>query len=180
VGSLSRTPEGAIVYDPDKCIGCRYCMLACPFHIPRYQWSATVPFVKKCTLCIERLRMGGVPACVEACSQQALEFGKREDILALARRRIDRDPLKYLPHIWGAHEFGGTSFLYVSDVDLSAVGWPRRDTQPIPEITEPLISKTPQIGVGVLASLFGLNWIIQRRRRLMATGSDREEVGDEQ
>jgi len=175
VGGLTKTPEGAVVYDPDKCIGCRYCMLACPFHIPRYQWSQTTPFVQKCNLCFSRLQQGKSPACVEACTRQALIFGEREETLELARTRIRRDPLRYSQHIWGEHEFGGTSLLYISDVDLNALGWPRHSLPPIPEITEPLISKTPHIGVAVLASLFGLNWILERRNRLMNEKYDREE-----
>ncbi len=175
VGGLTQTPEGAVIYDPDKCIGCRYCMLACPFHIPRYEWSARTPFVKKCTMCFARLEEGKIPACVEACPNQALEFGEREELLKLAHNRIGNESEKYLPHTWGEHEFGGTSVLYVSDVDLTALGWPEHDTVPIPAITEPLISKTPHIGIAVLASLCGLNWIIARRTRLMAVESNQEE-----
>ena len=67
VGGITKTDAGPVVYDPDKCIGCRYCMLACPFHVPRYEWSKTTPFMRKCHLCFERADAGGVPACVEAC-----------------------------------------------------------------------------------------------------------------
>jgi formate dehydrogenase iron-sulfur subunit len=174
VGGLTLTEEGAVIYDPNKCIGCRYCMLACPFHIPRYEWSETVPFVKKCTLCFTRLKEGEIPACVEACPNQALQFGKREELLELAHNRTESEPSKYLPHIWGEHEFGGTSVLYLSDVDLDALGWPRQGEVPIPEITEPLISKTPHIGISVLASLCGLNWIIKRRTLLMGSTGEEE------
>ena len=72
VGAIRKTPEGPVVYDPDMCIGCRYCMLACPFHVPRYEWQETTPFVKKCSMCFDRLRDGGQPACVEACPEQAI------------------------------------------------------------------------------------------------------------
>ena len=167
VGSLTKTPEGAVVYDPAKCIGCRYCMLACPFHIPRYQWESITPFVMKCDLCIDRLREGKVPACVEACPHGALSFGERQAILDLAHLQVTQTDCNYLPRIWGEEEYGGTSVLYLSDVDLDCMGWPADESVPIPEITEPLITRTPHIGLGVLAGLFGLKWIIDRRTLLM-------------
>ena len=77
-GGLTKTPDGPVVYDADKCIGCRYCMLACPFHIPRYEWEEAVPFVRKCDMCFERQEDGLVPACVEACPNEALQFGERD------------------------------------------------------------------------------------------------------
>jgi hypothetical protein len=150
-------------------------MLACPFHIPRYEWAATAPFVKKCDMCLPRVKRGDIPACVEACPNQALEFGRRGELLELARTRIKSAPSKYISHIWGEHEFGGTSVLYLSDVNLETLGWPEPGAIPIPEITEPLISKTPHIGITVLASLCGLNWIIRRRTQLMAGTGDKEK-----
>lgn len=174
VGGLSQSREGAIVYDPEKCIGCRYCMLACPFHVPRYQWSRTHPLVKKCDLCIPRIRAGLQPACVEACPNHALEFGDRAELLREAHRRISDSPDRYLPRVWGETEFGGTSILYISDSDLAPVGWPSPDTPAIPSLTEPLISKTPHIGLGVLGGVFALSWVIERRQRLM--GMNPEDV----
>lgn len=172
VGGLSRSEEGAVLYDPDKCIGCRYCMLACPFHIPRYEWTQAYPIVRKCDFCIPRVRAGLQPACVEACPNQALTFGDREDLLVEAHRRIEDRNHHYLPRVWGEEELGGTSILYVSDVDLSALGWPSPQTVPIPSLTEPLISKTPYIGAAVLTGIYALNWIIERRNRLMGSNAD--------
>jgi len=178
VGSLTKTPEGPVVYDPEKCIGCRYCMLACPFHIPRYEWDETVPFVKKCTLCFQRLQEGRVPACVEACPAEALKFGERDRLLREAHALLARQPSRYLPRVWGEREFGGTSVLYVSDVDLEIMGWPEADAEPIPALTEPLISKTPAIGLGVMGSILGLNWVIRRRMRLAAEAAGEDGTGD--
>jgi formate dehydrogenase iron-sulfur subunit len=166
VGGITKTPEGPVIYDPDKCIGCRYCMLACPFHVPRYEWEKTVPFMKKCAMCHERLEAGKRPACVEACPQKALAFGERETLLAEARARIRARPDRFIPHVFGEEEFGGTSVLYISDVDLSAIGWPDGPADPIPSLTKPLISKTPFIGLGVAACLLGINWIVQRRMKI--------------
>ena len=88
VGGLTKTAEGPVVYDPDKCIGCRYCMLACPFHVPRYEWDSTAPLMRKCSMCFERLLEGGQPACVEACPNDAMLFGEREDLLRRAHAMI--------------------------------------------------------------------------------------------
>lgn len=172
VGGLTKTPEGPVVYDPEKCIGCRYCMLACPFHIPRYEWSETTPYVKKCAMCFQRLDRGLAPACVEACPHEALRFGDRNVLLDEAHALICSDRDGYLPRVWGEHEFGGTSILYLSDVDLTVMGWPTPGADPIPSLTEPLIAKTPAIGLSVFGSLLGINWVIRRRMRLAKEGAD--------
>jgi formate dehydrogenase iron-sulfur subunit len=157
VGGLTKTPEGPVVYDPDKCIGCRYCMLACPFHVPRYEWAETNPFMVKCEMCFDRWQRGLQPACVEACPNDALMFGDRDTLLAEAHDRITARPDAYVQRVWGEHEFGGTSIL---------------------SLTEPLITKTPLIGLGVACSLLGINWLIGRRMKLAAEAV--EEIAHEQ
>ena len=175
VGGLTKSKEGPVVYDATKCIGCRYCMLACPFHIPRYEWDKTLPLVRKCDMCIDRLRQGQQPACVEACPNNALLFGERNQILREAHNRISGSPDRYLDHIWGENEFGGTSVLYLSDVDLSELGWSETALAGIPSLTNPLIAKTPFIGLGVAATLLSTNWIIRRRMRLAAEQSNQHD-----
>jgi len=167
VGALRKTPAGPVIYDPDKCIGCRYCMLACPLAIPRYQWERTLPFVRKCTMCAERIAGGRLPACVEACPHDAMLFGDRDALLAEARRRIRSQPDRYLPHIYGQDELGGTCVLYISHVPLDVLGWPAAiGERPLPAYTWPVISKTPVIAVTVAASLSAITWIIRRRMRI--------------
>ncbi|MFP4527180.1 MAG: 4Fe-4S dicluster domain-containing protein [Candidatus Kapaibacterium sp.] len=166
VGGITKTKEGPVVYDADKCIGCRYCMISRPFHIPRYEWNETTPFMKKCRMCHDRLVGGQLPACVAACPRGAIEFGKRSEMLARAHSIIDANKSKYINRVWGENEFGGTSVIYISDTDLAAIGWPKQNTESIPEITDPIIEKTPYIGGGVMLSMLGLNWIIGRRRRI--------------
>ncbi|MGD2070364.1 MAG: 4Fe-4S dicluster domain-containing protein [Gemmatimonadota bacterium] len=173
VGGITKTPEGPVVYDPDKCIGCRYCMLACPFHVPRYEWRETSPFMRKCAMCFERQEAGRPPACVEACPHDALRFGDRDRLLAEARALLSSRGGRYLPRIWGEHEYGGTSVLYISDVDLGSLGWPAPDVESIPSLTEPLIATTPFVGLGVMGTLLGIHWVIRRRMRLAA-----EAAGD--
>jgi formate dehydrogenase iron-sulfur subunit len=177
VGCITNTPEGPVVYDRERCIGCRYCMLACPFHIPRYEWDQPIPYMKKCTMCAERLAHGFEPACVEACPHEALRFGERDKLLKEAHARIASGRGAYLPRVWGEHEFGGTSVLYVSDVDLAALGWPDGRTVPIPALTGPLIAKTPFIGLGVAGSLLGISWVIRRRMKIAAEAAPENAAG---
>lgn len=190
VGGLTKTPEGPVLYDPEKCIGCRYCMLACPYHVPRYEWDRQLPFVVKCDMCWERLGQGRVPACVEACPHEALRFGDRRELVAAAHDLIAREPRRYLPRVWGEHECGGTSVLYLSDVDLGVLDFPDAGAPPIPALTDPMIEKTPFVGAGVAVGLWALGAIIARRNAVMAaegrvTGPDgivrrRDEAGEEE
>jgi formate dehydrogenase iron-sulfur subunit len=170
VGGITKTAEGPVIYDRQKCIGCRYCMLACPHHIPRYEWDNTIPYMKKCDMCWQRLQQGKQPACVEACPYDALKFGDRQDLLREAHRRISAQDRPYLPRVYGENEWGGTSVLYVSDVDLSALDWPAQTAPPISELTDPLIEKTPFVGVGVAFGLWALGAIIARRNEVTAAG----------
>jgi formate dehydrogenase iron-sulfur subunit len=163
VGGITKSKEGPVIYDPDKCIGCRYCMLACPFHIPRYEWNETKPFMKKCNMCFDIIKENKQPACVQACPQKAIIFGNRNSIIKYARSIINNNPGNYINDIWGQKEYGGTSVLYISDIDLAKIGWPSKTVTPIPRLTEPLIEKTPSIGLTVGGFLVGLNWIIKRR-----------------
>ena len=140
VGAFRKEPNGAVTYDAWKCIGCRYCMAACPFQVPGYEYhNAFTPQVRKCTFCFkERLLPGNVPACIQACPTQVMTFGKRSDMIALARERIREFPLRYLPHLYGEHEVGGTSWLYLSSVPFQAIGLPRLGYVAIPQYTEPI------------------------------------------
>jgi len=137
VTAFDKREDGVVAYDPWRCMGCRYCMVACPFQIPTYEWdNATKPQVRKCTFCLDLLDADKVPACVDICPMEALTFGKRDQLLALAHRRIARHPEKYIDHVYGEHEVGGTSWLYLSSVPFTEIGLPELDTDPIPCVTE--------------------------------------------
>lgn len=125
VNAYTKTPEGAVVYNFDVCIGCRTCMIACPFYIPTFKYSSAFqPRIEKCIFCYDtRLKFGKQPACVEACPQEALVFGRRNDLIKKARRRIQEHPGLYIDHIYGEFEAGGTSWLYISDVPFEEVGF---------------------------------------------------------
>lgn len=184
VGALQKTPEGPVVYDKSVCMGCRYCMLSCPFGIPRYEWSSANPSVRKCILCYPHLAAGRIdkPACVTACPKEATIFGPRDQMLAEARRRLAAEPHKYLPHIWGEHEVGGTSVLLISDISLDFLGWQPTSTlgtEPLPEKTWAALQHVPFefAGMGVLMS--GIYWIIERRRRLAAEQAEGSTPGQD-
>jgi formate dehydrogenase iron-sulfur subunit len=175
VGAMYKTPEGPVLYDSSRCMGCRYCMMACPFGIPRYQWDTPIPLVRKCIFCYPLIQLGKPPACVQACPAEVLAFGERDQMLALARQRQASRPGKYLAKIYGEHDAGGTSVLYLTDVPLDCLdlfGDPGE--QPRPELTWDWIRKVPVVGLGMgLAT--GLLWIIERR---MAAEKARQERGD--
>jgi formate dehydrogenase iron-sulfur subunit len=174
VGAMQKTPEGPVIYARDKCMGCRYCMLACPAGIPRYEWEKTLPYVVKCDLCYPRVRQGLEPACVSACPHGALEFAERGVLLGRAHQRLARGGARYLQHIYGEREFGGTSVLYLANQPLSVLGWSGRlGEQTLASFTWPLISKTPWMALGVSSLLVGTHFIIQRRMRIQAENEPR-------
>ena len=176
VGAMQKTPEGPVIYDADKCIGCRYCLLACPYGIPRYDWDTAVPVVHKCTMCYHRLQEGGIPACVEACPQQATMFGSREDLLSEARRRMADNPGRYTSRIYGEHEVGGTSVLYITDTSLAFLAYkPDLGNQPLPALTWQSLKKVPPVVLGVGALMGAVYWTVNRRMRL-ALEKSYEEV----
>jgi formate dehydrogenase iron-sulfur subunit len=167
VGALSKTDTGAVVYDGAKCLGCRYCMMSCPYGIPRYDWDQTIPYVRKCILCYDRVKTGRQPACTEACPTQATIFGDRDELIAIAKSRIRENPGSYADKVWGEHEIGGTSVIYISDTDLSFLtrGQPF-GSKPVPERTTIAMNSVPFVFVGVAAAMSGVNWIIGRRMKL--------------
>lgn len=124
VAALEKTPEGPVVYNPDRCIGCRYCMVACPFEVPKYEYEKAVPYVRKCSFCFSRVRQGQLPACASACPMKALTFGKRGELLEIAKTRIYQNPDRYVHHIYGEHEAGGTGVMYLSAVPFEQLGFP--------------------------------------------------------
>jgi len=172
VGAFRKTAEGPVVYDSWKCMGCRYCMMACPFGVPTYEWQNAIPFVRKCTFCFDRITDDGslplterVPACVKACPANALMFGRRVDLLAEARRRIAANPGKYIDHIYGEHEAGGTSWLYISSVPFDKLGFPMNvGVRPYPEYTDAALGSVPLIIVFGGTILAGLCLLFRGKR----------------
>jgi len=177
VGAFRKTASGPVIYDADKCIGCRYCMVACPFGIPRYEWKAVSPKVKKCTMCAPRQAKGEQPACTEACPVQASIFGEREELLREAENRLRQNPGGYVQHIYGKEEAGGTSVLYLSAVPFETLGLPSNvPREPLPLYTFRVLSKIPRLVTlgGVL--LGGIWWITSRREEVAKAEQQSEET----
>jgi len=167
VGALRKTAAGPVTYDESRCIGCRYCLLACPFGVPRYEWNARWPKVTKCNLCADRLAAGKQPACAEACPTGATLFGDRDELIAEARRRIAENPGAYVNRVYGLEEVGGTSVLFLSTVPFEQLGM-RTDLlrEPLPLLTYRVLSKIPHfVGLGGVL-LGGIWWITHRREEV--------------
>jgi Fe-S-cluster-containing dehydrogenase component len=136
-GALTKKDNGSVHYDVDRCIGCRYCLVACPFEIPAYDYhDPLTPQVRKCTFCFDRLAQGQMPGCASICPTEAITFGKRSTLLELAKTRIANDPGRYKDHVYGEHEAGGTCWLYVTGEPLDKLGFLEVPDEPLPKRTE--------------------------------------------
>lgn len=164
VGALHQTESGPVVYDASRCLGCRYCIQACPFNVPRYEWNKPVPGVAKCDMCVDRLARGEVTACAEACPTEATVFGTRDELLAEAHRRINEDPGAYYPRVFGEEELGGTSILVLSPVPFDELDFPKAlPHEPLSTRTWASLSHVPDVITVGSAALLAIWWITKRR-----------------
>jgi len=169
VKAFAKQPSGAVSYDASLCVGCRYCMIACPFNIPTYEYDkALTPRVMKCTLCQPRIEQGKLPGCVQICPAEALSFGTRAELIRQARERIMRYPDRYVDHIYGEHEMGGASWLYVAGVPFDQLGM-RQDlgNRPAADLTSGPLSTVPLV-VGLWPILLTGIYAISRRKDKLA------------
>ncbi len=170
VNAYTKTPEGAVVYNADVCVGCRTCMIACPFSIPAFRYdSAFSPRIMKCIFCYDtRLSKGRPPACVEACPMEALTFGNRQELLSIARKRMRREPQRYVDYIYGEHEAGGTSWLYISPVPFEKAGFDMQvPKQPILNFVKDFLAMVPMV-LTIWPGLFAGIFLLCRRRGSVA------------
>jgi Fe-S-cluster-containing dehydrogenase component len=167
LGSLQKREYGIVTWDPDRCVGCRYCQVACPFNVPKFEWDSATPEIVKCELCSHRLAEGRTPACAEVCPRSAVVFGSRESLLAEAHARIEAEPDRYEPKVYGETDGGGTQVLYLSaaGIPFTALGLPElgeRSVAHLPETLQHTIYKgfaAPVVVYGVLGA------IVWRHRR---------------
>ncbi len=173
--AMHKTEQGPVVWTEDKCMGCRFCMLSCPFDIPKFEYNSAVPKIQKCTMCWDRLQAGEQPACVEECPEEAIIFGKRSDLLDEAKTRIYNNPDEYVHHIYGEHEAGGTGYLYLSAVPFEQLGF-RTDlgTTPYPEYTKDFLYAVPVILTLWPPMLLALNKATKRDDESMESESSNE------
>jgi len=164
VGALTKTEAGPVVYDSSKCLGCRYCMVACPFDTPRFEWNKRVPEITKCTMCADRIAAEKLPACVETCPTGALSFGDRDALLKEAEERIAEHPDQYVNHIYGKDEVGGACVLHLASVPFESMGYRvGLPNAPYLEQIKPAMHSIPYTMTGMTALLGGVAWIINRR-----------------
>lgn len=177
VKAFRKQKSGAVTYDASLCVGCRYCMIACPFNVPAYEYdSALTPRVMKCTMCQPRIEKGQLPGCVEICPSEALVFGTRDELLKIARNRIAKYPKRYEDHIYGEKEMGGTSWLYLASSPFTDIGM-REDlgTTPAPELTSGALAVVPMV-VGLWPVLLTGIYAISKRKDQVADEEKSEAV----
>ena len=162
--ALEKTAAGPVVYHPERCLGCRYCMVACQFDIPKFDFMSNSPYIHKCSFCAERQAEGLLPACASVCPSGALQFGHREALLEEARTRIYQNTDKYVHHVYGEFEAGGTSWLYITDVPFDQLGF-RTDLGPTspPELTRTALAAVPFVLTLWPPLLMGLYSFSKRR-----------------
>jgi len=176
VRALDKTPTGPVVYHKDRCLGCRYCMVACPFSVPKYEYESALPFVKKCTFCADRQAKGEAPACTAVCPSGALTFGKRDDLLEMARERLYAKDSGYVRHIYGEHEVGGTSWMYLTDIPFEKLGLPADlGTYAYSSLTQASLAAVPFVLTLWPPLLMGIYSFSKRRNDIEAHGTDRQQ-----
>ncbi len=180
VGALRKTAAGPVTYDADRCMGCRYCMVACPFGVPKYEWSKVLPKVQKCTMCADRVAAGQQTACADICPTGATKFGERDELIQEAQQRIRDNPGRYVDHVYGINEVGGTSVLLLSSVPFEQFGY-RTDLSkdPLPILTYRVLSRIPDfVPLGGML-LGGVWWITHRREEVAAFEGTQHESSDQ-
>ncbi|MBW2038839.1 MAG: 4Fe-4S dicluster domain-containing protein [Deltaproteobacteria bacterium] len=173
VKAMKKRKQGPVTWD-ENCMGCRYCMVSCPFDIPKFEYNSWNPRIQKCNLCWERLKQGEQPACVEACPQEALVFGTRRELVEEAKRRIYQRPEKYVHHIYGEYEVGGTEWLYLSAVPFEQIGF-RTDLGTIayPEYSTGFLYAVPIVLILWPMFLMGVSYITKREEEIGREGETR-------
>ena len=175
LGALQKREFGIVWWEGDKCVGCRYCQMACPYNIPKFEWESKNPRIVKCEFCRHLLADGGIPACCEACPREAVIFGKRDALLADAHGRLAAHPGKYTGKVYGEHDGGGTQVLYLSHVPFDKLGLPD-----LGEVSQAAVARTVQHSVykWVLAPLLLFAFVgsaVQRNLRVEPRGKQEQE-----
>jgi formate dehydrogenase iron-sulfur subunit len=179
VGALQKQDDGAVTYDCTRCIGCRYCMVACPFGIPKFEWEEPLPRIRKCTFCMDRQADGLAPACATVCPTGALTFGEREALIAEAQTRIEANPDAYVDHIYGKDELGGTSWLYISPVPFEKLDFPALKSEPVTELSESVATfGTAGVAASVTVLLGGLYYWFNGRKKEIEVQSFKASEGE--
>ncbi len=170
VGAINKHDDGSVVWNTDKCIGCRYCMVACPFQVPTFEYEKAIqPEIRKCDFCINRTKLDKLPACIDICPVEAMSYGPRSEIIKLARDKIKRYPDRYINHIYGEHEVGGTSWIYLAGKEFYEIGFPKLSNKAAPGVSEAIqhgIFAYFVPPVMFYSMLGAIMWINKRRKEI--------------
>jgi len=168
VGAFSKEENGSVIWDTDKCIGCRYCMVACPFQVPAFEYDKAInPSILKCDFCFNRTADGLLPACVENCPMEVMLYGPRTELIRIARERVKKFPDRYVNHIYGEAEVGGTSWMYLAAANFSDLKFPKLGKNEAPGVSESIqhgIFSYFIPPVSLYALLGGIMWITKRKK----------------
>jgi len=167
LGALKKRQFGIVTYDPDLCIGCRYCEVGCPFGVPKFEFAKAAPRIVKCELCKERLASGKEPACTEVCPRKAVIYGTRTELLQEAKRRLAESPGRYVPKVYGETDGGGTQVLYLSHVPFEKLGLPALGDEPAPQLARS-IQHAVYRGFAAPAALYAVLGLVMMRNRRSA------------
>jgi len=180
VRALNKTPTGPVEYHKDRCLGCRYCMVACPFSVPKYEYDSAAPFVQKCHFCGDRQAKGLAPACASVCPSGALQFGNRNELIEIARERLYAKDSKYVRHIFGETEVGGTSWMYITDIPFERLGLPTNlGTYAYSSLTQASLAAVPFVLTLWPPLLMGMYTFSKRREHVAALEGREKETGHE-
>jgi formate dehydrogenase iron-sulfur subunit len=169
VGAFRKSTLGPVVYEASRCIGCRYCMMACPFSVPKYEWSKALPLVRKCDMCADRLANGLPTACAQACPTGATRFGDRDELIAEAKDRIAKGQGQYVNRVYGLEEVGGTSVLLLSSVPFETFGYKTDvSTEALPLLTYRVLTHIPDVVTIGAVALGGIWWLCNRKEEVAA------------
>ncbi len=195
VSAMTKDPlNGIVSYSVDACIGCRYCVAACPFGVPRFTYDTPKPKISKCQLCKHRLAEGQFAACATVCPTGATLFGKVKDLkkeidrrkslmpgtaTRYPRGRIDGNDFyegkagKYVQRVYGEREIGGTQVLHLSGVPFELLDKPE-----LPDVAPAAVSESIQHGLyyGLIAPATFLGILVAAaRRNMIAAGKDPDQ-----
>jgi formate dehydrogenase iron-sulfur subunit len=177
VNAMLKLKPGPVIWRESKCMGCRYCMISCPFDIPKFEYESPFPKIQKCHFCYTRLAEGKNPACVDACPVEALSFGSRRNMLQIARARIAINPDKYHDHIYGETEAGGSAWIYISSVPFDQIGFNTNiSTTPYPEYTKGFLYAVPFIFVLMPTFLLGISHLTKRKNDIIPDHQEKTDT----
>jgi Fe-S-cluster-containing dehydrogenase component len=175
VSAMQKADNGIVFYDKDICIGCRYCLIACPYNIPKFEWKKPIPKIVKCDMCkFTNFKHKGITACAEVCPTEAILFGKRGDLIKIAKKRIKEHPDIYINHIYGEHEVGGANCIYLAGVNFNKLSFPNLPNPSAAALSEN-IQHTIYKGFIAPIALYGTLCFVAFRNRKSKKEGDNEQ-----